>query len=134
MIPNEAHLFIISNNFSPSWFTLYLLLSLGNPSIANIQRITSLKELGFPVGYSDHIQGVESAKVAIEFGAQVIEKHFTIDKDLPGRDNKFTILPCDLSYLFSYIQLRKEMLINHGGDFQECELDSRINYTGRFNG
>ena len=83
-----------------------------NPSIANIQRITSLKELGFPVGYSDHIQGVESAKVAIEFGAQVIEKHFTIDKDLPGRDNKFAILPCDLSNLFSYIQLRKEMLIN----------------------
>ena len=43
------------------------------------------------VGYSDHIQGVESAKIAIGVGAEVIEKHFTIDNDLPGRDNKFAI-------------------------------------------
>ena len=86
------------------------------------------------VGYSDHIQGVESAKVAIEFGAQVIEKHFTVDNDLPGRDNKFAILPNDLNDLSSYIKLRKEMLIDHGIDHQKCETDSRINYAGRFNG
>ena len=70
-----------------------------------------LKNLTPQIGYSDHIQGVESAKVAIEFGAQVIEKHFTIDNDLPGRDNKFAILPSDLANLSSYIKLRKEMMI-----------------------
>ena len=85
-------------------------------------------------GYSDHIQGVESAKVAIEFGAQVIEKHFTIDNNLPGRDNKFAILPNELANLSSYLELRNEMLIDHGVDFQDCETDSRNNYTGRFNG
>jgi|TARA_R110000764_G_scaffold237051_3_gene332842 sialic acid synthase SpsE len=105
-----------------------------SPSIANIQRMGILKELGFPIGYSDHIQGVESAKVAIGFGATIIEKHFTIDNELPGRDNKFAILPSDLLDLSSYIKLREEMLINHGSDFQECESDSRTNYAGRFNG
>ena len=108
-----------------------------NPSIANIRRMVKLDNLKGKyrnIGYSDHIQGVESAKVAIGFGAQVIEKHFTIDNDLPGRDNKFAILPSDLADLSSYIKLREEMLIDHGIDFQECELDSRTNYEGRFNG
>ena len=123
--------------------SLYLLHCVSSypcePKIANMPRMLSLKNINIPststnIGYSDHIQGVESAKVAIEFGAQVIEKHFTIDNNLPGRDNKFAILPRDLLNLSSYIQLRKEMMINHGKDFQECEADSRKNYAGRFNG
>lgn len=118
--------------------SLYLLHCVSSypcsPSIANIPRMQALKLLNHKVGYSDHIQGVESAKVAIEFGAKVIEKHFTIDNDLPGRDNKFAILPSDLLDLSSYIKLRNEMLIDHGVDFQECETDSRTNYAGRFNG
>jgi sialic acid synthase SpsE len=118
--------------------TLYLLHCVSSypcePKIANIKRMNWLKTLTPQVGYSDHIQGVESAKVAIEFGAQVLEKHFTIDNNLPGRDNKFAILPSDLANLSSYMKLRNEMLINHGVDYQECETDSRNNYTGRFNG
>ena len=123
--------------------SLYLLHCVSSypcePKIANIPRMSALKYINIPftstnIGYSDHIQGVESAKIAIEFGAQVIEKHFTIDNDLPGRDNKFAILPHDLSNLSSYIQLRNEMMINHGKDFQEYELNSRTNYEGRFNG
>ena len=64
----------------------------------------------------------------------VIEKHFTVDKELPGRDNKFAILPGDLGNLTDYIKLREEMMIEQGLDYQECESDSRKNYTGRFNG
>ena len=55
------------------------------------------------VGLSDHIEGVESAKIAIGEGAVIIEKHFTINKDLPGRDNKFSILPEQLKDLSDYI-------------------------------
>ena len=86
------------------------------------------------VGYSDHILGVESAKIAIGMGAEVIEKHFTIDNDLPGRDNKFAILPNHLKDLSLFISNRKKMLIDHGFGFQDGEKDSRINYEGRFNG
>ena len=102
--------------------------------MANIPKMKALQNLGFEVGYSDHIQGVESAKVAIGEGAAVIEKHFTIDNNLPGRDNKFAILPTDLKNLSDYIKLRDDMLIDRGIGYQESELDSRNNYKGRFDG
>lgn len=104
------------------------------PSMANLQRMNKLKSIGFPVGYSDHIEGVESAKVAIGEGAMVVEKHFTTDKSLPGRDNQFAILPHEMKDLMDYIKMREEMFVSHGDDFQQSELDSRNNYTGRFNG
>lgn len=105
-----------------------------NPSMANLPRMNMLKPFGLPIGYSDHIQGVESAKVAIGEGAIVVEKHFTIDNDLPGRDNKFAILPHQMKDLTDYIQIRNQMFISHGDGFQESEVDSRNNYTGRFDG
>jgi len=102
--------------------------------MANIPKMKILQQLGFNVGYSDHIQGVESAKVAIGEGAVVIEKHFTIDNNLSGRDNKFAILPTDLKNLSDYIKLRDDMLIDRGIGYQESELDSRKNYKGRYDG
>jgi len=106
------------------------------PTHANIPRMTRIKDdiRNIEIGYSDHIQGVESAKVAIGLGAKVIEKHFTIDNDLPGRDNKFAILPKDMKNLTDYIQVRSDMLTYRGKDYQASESDSRINYQGRFNG
>ncbi len=101
---------------------------------ANINKMIELMKLHESVGYSDHILGVESAKIAIGMGAEVIEKHFTIDNDLPGRDNKFAILPNHLKDLSLFISNRKKMLIDHGFGFQDGEKDSRINYEGRFNG
>ena len=101
---------------------------------ANIPKMNRLKSLCPNIGLSDHIPGVESAKVAIGEGATIIEKHFTIDKSLPGRDNKFSILPEELKNLTDFIQLRNDMLVDRGDGFNEKELDSRLNYTGRFNG
>jgi len=101
---------------------------------ANISKMLELMKIHNKVGYSDHIQGVESAKIAIGLGAKVIEKHFTIDNNLPGRDNKFAILPEELKDLTNYISNMKKMFMNHGLDFQQGEEDSRLNYEGRFNG
>ena len=86
------------------------------------------------VGLSDHIEGVESSKIAVGEGAVIIEKHFTIDKNLPGRDNKFAIIPEQLKDLTDFIKKRKMMLNDLGLGYNEKENDSRINYTGRFNG
>ncbi len=118
--------------------TLYLMHCVsvypGSYHEANIPKMKRLKELSDNIGLSDHIPGVESAKVAIGEGARIIEKHFTIDKSLPGRDNKFSILPEELKDLTDFIQLRNEMFIDRGDGYNEKELDSRLNYTGRFNG
>jgi N-acetylneuraminate synthase/N,N'-diacetyllegionaminate synthase len=103
------------------------------PNVANINRMLELKKLGYPIGYSDHIEGIESSKVAIMLGAAVIEKHFTTDKSLPGRDNKFAILPTELKNLQDFIIIRNDMLQSHGVDFQDCELESRNIYSSRFN-
>ena len=58
---------------------------------ANLNRINWLKEMHISVGYSDHTQSTLIPALAILNGATVVEKHFTIDKDLPGRDNKFAL-------------------------------------------
>jgi len=102
--------------------------------IANIPKMIRLSKLYNKVGYSDHIQGIESAKIAISFGASVIEKHFTTDNNLPGRDNRFAILPNEMSELSKYISYREDMLVDHGDGFSSKELDSRNNYAGRFDG
>ena len=74
------------------------------PSRANLPKINLLRELceqtpgldKFEIGYSDHCEGIEVAKQSLEYGVDWIEKHFTIDKNLPGRDNKFSILPDEI--------------------------------------
>ena len=105
-----------------------------NYNNANIKKMKKLMQIHDLVGYSDHIQGSDSAKIAISEGAVVIEKHFTLDNDLPGRDNKFAILPHQMLDISDYILKYNMMLVDLGVDFQDGELDSRKNYTGRFNG
>ena len=72
-------------------------------------------------------------KLDIGEGAVIIEKHFTINKDLPGRDNKFSILPEQLKDLSDFIKSRESMMIDQGTGYNIKEKDSRLNYTGRFN-
>lgn len=58
--------------------------------------ITLKKEFDCPVGYSDHTQGIEIPLAAVAMGAAVIEKHFTLDKSLPGPDHRASIEPHEL--------------------------------------
>ena len=108
------------------------------PSMANLPKIKKLHDLvDFTygaVGYSDHCEGVEVAKMALDYDISVIEKHFTIDHDLPGRDNKFAILPDEMKDLSNYIKIRDEAITSLGDDYLKEETDSRENYTGRFDG
>ena len=48
---------------------------------------------GLPVGYSDHTDGIDVAIAAVAMGASVIEKHFTLDKNLPGPDHSASLEP-----------------------------------------
>ena len=127
--------------YSISFFvkaTLYLMHCVsvypGKYEIANLPKMIALKQVHNLIGYSDHIEGIESAKIALGLGAVVIEKHFTIDNNLPGRDNKFAILPNELLGLRKYINYIHDMMIDHGTSYNELEFDSRTNYAGRFNG
>jgi N,N'-diacetyllegionaminate synthase len=66
-------------------------------SDVNLLAIKTTREiLNLPVGYSDHTLGVEVPIAAVALGATVIEKHFTIDRDLPGPDHKASLDPREL--------------------------------------
>ncbi|EMN24424.1 N-acetylneuraminate synthase [Leptospira kirschneri] len=56
------------------------------------------------VGYSDHTVGIEVAIAAVALGATVIEKHFTLDKNLPGPDHKASLEPNELKMMVSSIR------------------------------
>lgn len=54
------------------------------------------KELGTAIGYSDHTLGIEVPIAAVALGATVIEKHFTLDRELPGPDHRASLEPDEL--------------------------------------
>ena len=58
--------------------------------------LTIQNEFGVEVGYSDHTLGIEIPIAAVALGATVIEKHFTIDRTLPGPDHKASLEPDEL--------------------------------------
>jgi N,N'-diacetyllegionaminate synthase len=56
------------------------------------------------VGYSDHTQGIEVAVAAVAMGACVIEKHFTLDRNLPGPDHEASLEPAELKSMVAAIR------------------------------
>ena len=59
---------------------------------------------GLPIGYSDHTQGIEVDIAAVALGAEVIEKHFTLDRNLPGPDHKASLEPSELKAMVDGIR------------------------------
>ena len=63
----------------------------------NLRAMQSIQAaFGVAVGYSDHTQGIEVAIAAVAMGATVIEKHFTLDRTLPGPDHQASLEPAEL--------------------------------------
>ena len=73
--------------------------------LVNLRNIEMLQDtFGYPVGYSDHTIGVEVTLAAIALGAAVIEKHFTLDKNLPGWDHAVSADPSDMAIITAAAQ------------------------------
>ena len=69
-----------------------------------LAMLTMKRRFGVSVGYSDHTLGIEAAIAAAALGASVIEKHFTIDPDLPGPDHKASLGPEELRLMVRCIR------------------------------
>lgn len=98
----------------------------------NFEKFFYLKDKFKKVGYSGHAKGIDDAIFALSNGAVAIEKHFTTSNKLPGRDNKFAILPSELNTLKSYSDKVKQMNIKLGLDLQDAERDVFKSYRGRW--
>lgn len=81
---------------------------------ANINVIRTFQEaFDILVGYSDHSQGIGASPYAVAVGAKVIEKHFTLDKNMEGPDHKASVTPDELEQLVSDIR-RVEKYLGDG--------------------
>ena len=65
---------------------------------------------GLPVGYSDHTEGIIASVAAAARGAAIIEKHFTLDRSLPGPDQRASINPDELRELVSSVRAVEKLL------------------------
>jgi N,N'-diacetyllegionaminate synthase len=74
-------------------------------SDVNLRAMRTIADAtGMPVGYSDHTLGLAVSTAAVALGATVIEKHFTLDRDMPGPDHKASLSPQELAALVRQIR------------------------------
>jgi len=98
----------------------------------NFNKFHFIKRNLGKVGYSGHFHGIEDALYAIFNGAELIEKHFTTNNNLPGRDNKFALNPKQFIKLNEINNLNKKFNFSKGLGIQKCERDIFKNYRGRW--
>jgi N,N'-diacetyllegionaminate synthase len=81
------------------------------PQEANLRQIPALAaEFGVPVGFSDHTDGWLAAAASVAVGSCFLEKHFTLDRDLPGPDHRFSSDPAELRALVDAVRTAETML------------------------
>ena len=76
-----------------------------SPEDCNLRAMATIRSaFGVPVGWSDHTTGIDISLAAIALGAQLIEKHVTLDRTMPGPDHKASLEPYELNALVSGIR------------------------------
>ena len=91
----------------------------------NLKAMTTLKNaFGLEVGYSDHTLGIEVDIAAVAMGAKVIEKHFTLDKSMPGPDHKASLEPDELAAMVRSIRNIELALGNGLKHFSKSESEN----------
>jgi N-acetylneuraminate synthase len=85
-----------------------------DPADANLRAMQTLSmAFGVPIGFSDHTSGSEVPLAAVALGACIIEKHFTLDRTLPGPDHRASLEPDQLKALVHGIR-KVEAALGHG--------------------
>ncbi len=102
------------------------------PDQANLPRLNYLSDFCENLGYSDHTSDVVTPALSIAYGSRVVEKHFTVDKELPGRDNKFALDPFEFSEMVKNIRNAEKTCYYHGPEPRDIESDTILNYRGRW--
>ena len=96
-------------------------------SQANLMAMGTMeKAFGLPVGYSDHTEGIAISVAAAARGAVIVEKHFTLDKTLPGPDHRASLEPEELKHMVNAIRA-VEQAIGNGVKIPATEEVPNIN-------
>lgn len=98
------------------------------PDQVNLRAMqTMFHAFKLPVGFSDHSSGLEAAIAATALGARLIEKHFTLNRDLPGPDHKASLEPDELAKLVKAVRQTEAML---GDGIKRPAYSEAANLTG----
>lgn len=93
----------------------------------NLRAISTLAgAFGCPVGYSDHTLGITAPVAAVALGAVVIEKHLTLDVNLPGPDHRASLEPKPFQAMVAAIRSCESMLGDGRKQPQPAELSTRL--------
>lgn len=96
------------------------------PADANLRAMESMRAaFDLPVGYSDHTLGTAVSLAAVARGATVIEKHFTLDRTLPGPDHLASLEPAELAAMVRDIRCIEQALGSTSKGPSEAELRNR---------
>lgn len=91
----------------------------------NLMAMLTIKEkFGVNVGYSDHTLGIEVPIAAVALGATIIEKHFTLNRNLPGPDHVASLEPCELKSMVDAIR-NIELAISGSGLKMPSESETK---------
>jgi N-acetylneuraminate synthase/N,N'-diacetyllegionaminate synthase len=98
-------------------------------SEVNLLKIKSLQSsFDYPIGFSDHTEGIVAAVGAVVLGACFIEKHFTLDKKLPGPDHHFSSDPVEMKALVEAIRFAEASLGTSKLTPTEKEAQGRVEF------
>lgn len=106
MVEIEAALEVLKTNGTPEITLLHCNTEYPTPfADVNLRAMETLRQrFGVKVGYSDHTQGIEVPIAAAALGAAVIEKHFTLDRNMEGPDHKASLEPHELKAMVDGIR------------------------------
>ena len=97
---------------------------------ANLNVIKTLKnKYKYNIGFSDHTEGIIASIGAVALGAKIIEKHFTLDKNMKGPDHKCSLDPGEFKKMVSQIRLLEKLLGEENKVIQKIENDAREKVT-----
>ena len=93
---------------------------------ANLNCVTTLKKtFKLKVGYSDHTLGILAPIIAISKGSEVIEKHFTMNKNMKGPDHLASLDPSEFKNMVDQIRILETMRGDGIKKIQKCEIKNK---------
>lgn len=96
------------------------------PEASNLRAMETIRSaFGLPVGYSDHTLGTAVSLAAVALGATVLEKHFTLDRTLPGPDHRASLEPAELATMVRDVRCIERALGDNVKAPSEGELRNR---------
>ena len=102
------------------------------PARVNLARMDWLRDQGVRVGFSDHTMGPDAAMVAIARGAEIVEKHFTLSRGLPGKDQTISGEPNEFRVIADWIDSVANMTGERTPALSKTEIDLKSIFVGKW--